>query len=256
MSDLGYTTVALPSKGALYDGAIPDGEVQIRRMLGRELTLLNSSGSTLDRLEGILKATVQLPGAFQLADLLVTDRMYLLLAVRTATYGPDYRFDWRCQFCGSTGRWDVNILTDLDESSGGVQMAGHDHPVLVEPFEFTLPESEKVLGLRLLRGRDERALMVHARRGRMQGTDGADPSELFRISLHIETIDGEKPEGALARQRFMDTISAKDLLAVQDAIDKAEPGIDLTVYPECDVCRASSKLEMPFDMEFFRPSRR
>lgn len=252
---LDYRTVTLPSEGHLYDGAIPEGAIQVRRMQGRELARLNEGGSVLDRVEGILRACSKLPENYPLSELLSTDRMYILLSIRTMTFGPVYTFDWRCKHCGSAEKHTVNIADDLDTKSGGVLVKETDERVLSEPFTAgPLPDLGKEVSLRFMRGRDEKSVIRHAKKVKMQGMDSQDPSELHRVTLQLVGVDGEDLPKHRQVQAVVDQLSARDVLALEHAINAAEPGVDLRVYPTCSNCNADSEIEMPFDMEFFRPS--
>lgn len=255
-TEIGYSTVTLPTKGALYDGAIPGGKVKVRRMTVNELTRLSQGGSPLDKIEGILKSTVQLPDGITLAELLITDRFYLLLAVRTASFGGEYDFRYKCQFCGETGRETIDISEDLQTRSGGVEMDdGSGKMVVEEPVDVPLKDAECVVQIRFLRGKDERSVFKHSKRMKMQGMDKGDTSEAYRLGLHIESLDGEEFTNALEKQEWVRNITAADCLRLERAIEKAEPGVDLSVFPECNGCGALNEQDLPFDAEFFRPSR-
>jgi hypothetical protein len=254
-TEIGYTTVTLPSKGSLYDGAIPGGKVKVRKMTVNELSKLSQGGSPLDKIEGILKSTVKLPKGVDLSDLLITDRFFLLLSVRTASFGAHYTFRYKCQFCGSTERADVDISEDLRIKDGGVKQYDEDEASLEEPIDIPLPDAGCIVQARFLRGEDEQRVFKHAKRLKMQSTHAGDTSEAYRIGLQIQSRDGEEFDNPLQKQEFVRSLTAADTLRFERALDDAEPGVDLTVFPECGACSALNEMDMPFDAEFFRPSR-
>jgi hypothetical protein len=252
MTTIGQTTVTLPSKGLLYDGLIPDGKVKIRCMTSQELSKLSQGGSPLDKIEGILKNTVELPKDIKISDLIITDRFYLLLAVRTASFGGGYQFRYKCHYCASVNKEEVDIAEDLQHKNGGVSEDGD--VTLYEPFDVPLKDADCIVQCKFLRGVDEHRVFKHAKRLKMQGIDRADSSEVYRISLQIISKNDTEFTSQFEKQDFIKSMTAADTIRLEQAIDTAEPGVDLTVFPECGSCGALNELEMPFDAEFFRPT--
>jgi hypothetical protein len=262
---LGYTTANLPSRGVLYGDSIPDGVIGIRKLKATEEALLLGQGAQgLDRMNLTLKSCVQLPGGFKHEDLLLTDRMATMLALRTITFGPNYNFDYKCAYCGQMQRTPVNILEDLEENTPDTiadaraekaDKAGEDVEdwTLEEPIAITLPDSGSELKLRFLRGSDEERIVKRTKRLLLQSVDAADPSYLLRIALQIVSIDEEEVK-LNKREQFVRKLSATDTAKIRIEVEGVEPGIDLTVYPECRGCGAVNKMAMPFTAEFFRPS--
>jgi hypothetical protein len=253
MTTIGQTTVTLPSRGLLYDDLIPDGRVKIRCMTSVELSKLSQGGSPLDKIEGILKNTVELPNDVKIGDLLITDRFYLLLAVRTASFGAEYQFRYKCTFCSGVNKAEIDISEDLQIKQGGVKMG--DGMELYEPFDLPLKDADCIVQCQFLRGKDEHRVFKQAKRLKMQGIDKTDSSEVYRLSLQLLSKDDEEFTTQFEKQDFIRGLTAADTIRLEQAIDVAEPGVDLTVFPECDSCGALNELEMPFEAEFFRPTR-
>jgi hypothetical protein len=262
MAELGYQEVKLPSRGILYDDKIPDGVVQVRKLGATEESQLLTSGSQgLERIDAILKNCVKLPNDYKHEDLLMTDRMALMLALRTLTFGPTYTFDFKCRFCNTMQRTNppLNILEDLDEQTPeNMQVkkldAGIEDWMLREPFEVELADEGVVVALRLLRGKDENRVVKRAHRMMMQSVDGSDPSYLYRFAVQIVSIGGEEKDIG-QRELFVRKLSATDLARLRIATEENEPGIDLRVYPACRACGAANEMMLPFTAEFFRPTR-
>lgn len=266
MAELGYTKVQLPSRGVLYDGKVPDGEIGVRKLSSTEEELLLSSGTRgTERMDQILKACLQLPGgenALPHEELLMSDRMAALLALRTITFGPHYEFNYKCNFCGQMQKAEVNILEDLEESTPDIiqmrmrEKEGRDDFQITEPFEVILPDNGAVLMMRFLRGKDEKRLTAKTKRTMMQSVDRGDRSYLFRFALQIVTINGEDVPIA-KKEVFVRSpdVTAKDTAAMRIAVDDREPKIDLRVYPDCRSCGATNEMAMPFTGEFFQPSK-
>jgi hypothetical protein len=252
MAELGWIDYTLPSRGRVYGSRLPDGKVQIRTMTAREQAKLSQQGGGIvGKVNAIVNACVRLPEDFGSAkQLILTDRFSLLLAIRTKTFGPVYEYEYRCGGCGDQVKSVVNIVEDLDERTPTDDFE--------EPFAVLLPDSGKTVRLRLLRGIDEDQIVANARRIQMQSNDPDDPSYLIRVAMQLVSVDEEEePYKPLPfRQRFIENLSAGDLIALEDAVNDVEPGIDTRVYPACPRCEYVSEISMPFVAEFFRPKRR
>jgi len=262
MAELGFQDVKLPSRGALYGDKIPDGVVQVRKLgATEEAQLLSSGAQGLDRIDVVLKNCVKLPGDFKHDELLMTDRMALMLAMRTATFGPSYSFDYRCRYCNAMQRTNppINIIEDLEETTPDsihlkMEEQGDRDWTLREPITVELPDEKVSITFRFLRGKDESRIVKRASRMMMQSVDGSDPSYLFRFAVQIVTIGGEEKDIG-QKELFIRKLSATDLARFRIAVEDNEPGIDLRVYPACRSCGAANEMMMPFTAEFFRPSR-
>ena len=270
MAELGYTSAQLPSRGVLNldpesgESLMPDGLISIRKLTTREESvLLNQGARGMERIEVLLKNCVKLPSAkLALDDLLLTDRLAILLSLRTITFGPKYAFTFRCQFCGNTSKANVDILEDLDEMTPDVigerlYAAGKlDSPndfKLVEPFDVLLPDAMKTVALRFLRGTDETRIMKRTKRMALKSNDPSDPSYIYRLALQIVSVDGEE-QNIATTEMFVKNLTAGDSAQMRIAVDSMEPGIDMRVFPTCSGCGGENERVMPFDSEFFRPS--
>jgi hypothetical protein len=267
----------LPSRGVLYRDRdsglerLPGGKIHLRKMTTEEEAVLLSQGQQgLERIAKIVTNCVRLPesagkDATRLtpADFLLTDRMATLLALRTLTFRtPFYTYTYRCQFCNQTAKATVNLAEDLEERNpetiadrlfqAGKIKAREDF-TLAEPLDLHLPDCDKDIQVRFLRGHDEERIAKRAKRIRMATNDTHDQSHIFRMALQIVTIAGEEPREA-DREEFVRKLSGEDSAHWRIAVDDVEPGLDLSVYPTCGACGADSELSLPFTAEFFRPT--
>jgi len=265
MTDLGWTPYPLPSRGVLYlkdpdspesGSKLPGGKVEIRPFRGREQALLQTQGGGIvGKLDAIIKTCTKFPDGFTSKDLLLTDRFAILLAQRTKTFGPIYQFQVRCESCKTQFQHTVDIVNDFSEVPGTDE--------LVEPFPVPLPESGITVHLRFLRGHDDEQIAKNAKRIKLQSNDDHDPTYLLRIAMQIvriETEEGDEDTERLKqlpwKQKWVENMSAGDLIALEDALNDKEPGIDTRIYPECGRCGHTSEQTMPLDGGFFRPRRR
>lgn len=276
MADIQFQPMDLPSRGVLYRDRdtgtefLPGGKILLRKMTTEEESILLSQGQQgLERIAKIVTNCVRLPEAagtpakITPADFLLTDRMAILLALRTLTFRtPFYTYTYRCQFCGQTAKATANLAEDLPERNPETiadrllaekKIASREEFTLAEPLDLHLPDRKVDIQVRFLRGHDEERIAKRAKRVRMASNDTHDPSHIYRMALQLVTIDGTEPREA-DREEFVRKLSGEDSAYWRIAVDEIEPGLDLTVYPTCAGCGADNELSLPFTAEFFRPA--
>jgi hypothetical protein len=248
MTELGWMDYPLPSRGVLYEDKLPGGRVSLHPMTAKEQSLLQTQGGgVIGKLDALIATCCKLPQALSRAELLLTDRLAILLTLRTKTFGPEYSFQWRCKHCAAFNTAKVDIVRDLEEKTAP--------PTLKEPIEVTLPQRGCVVAMRFLRGVDEETLLRNAKRLKMQSNDGDDQSYLMRVAMQLVTKDGEPFGNILDKQRFVENLSASDLVYLEDEVSEQEPGIDTRLYLDCSQCSGTNEMGLPFTAEFFRPRR-
>jgi hypothetical protein len=274
MSELGYTSLTLPSQGVLYldaEGAalIPDGIVSIRKMTTREESILLEQGTQVsDRISQIIKQCCKLPdkavqGGLQHDDLLVSDRLAILIGLRIVTFDGRYTFQWQCDQCRAPNKAKMDLVEALDEitpkkvverlvKKGKVTEDDAAAFVLTEPVKVKLTDAKKEVGLRFLRGKDEEKLTRFARKARSGNSPDTDVLS-YRLGLQIDTVDGVKLTGSV-RDEFLRSLTMRDTREIDIALDAYETGIDTTVYLDCNACGASNEKALPMTAEFFRPT--
>ena len=250
--DAAYVEVQLPSRGLLYgpDAVVktpplPEGRVQIRKMLIQDDEILSGSGgSALTRVSKVLARCSKLPEGFDPESLLLADRMFLLLTIRTHTFGPIYHIQFRCPHCRTqNSKHPVNVVEELSEKPLTADVT--------EPIEVKLPDLGPRIGIRLLRGMDEHSIIRAAKEAEARGQTGTPVQDQLRQL--IVTIDGEPVTNPLHRMDLVRQFTAADLLAVRKALDAHDFGVDTTVHPTCSRCEAAVELDMPFGSDFLRP---
>jgi hypothetical protein len=243
---IGYAPVPLPSRGLLYGDKVPDGIVYVRKLKVTEEVAIQSSGSGLALVNATVGACVKLPEGMNHLDLLMTDRLALLVALRVYTFGPTYGYGFKCPACGAKNTQNFNLgeLTSKKAEDG-----------LVEPIPVDLPDCGRKVGLRFLRGKDEASIAAVSKRIAAQSNDLGDSSYIMRKVLQIVTIDGVETDQA-TKERFVRDLTMVDSQAMSDAIDDKEPGIDLRIFPECKACGFQTEMGLPFSIDFFRAARR
>lgn len=249
---LDYVPIQLPSRGRFYGPKsviptpeLPNGEVQIRKMrVAEEEKLHTAGGNMLTKLGKLISAVTKLPEKFDPNSLLVVDRFYLLLALRTLCFGSNYTIQFKCSTCGASNKHVVDITKDLTEKTADENS--------VEPVPIDLPDAGVTITMRYRRGIDEVEELRVARQAEARGEDGTPLQEQLR--RRIVEIDGETEINPLKKMDFIRSLTATDSLKIRSVLNEVEPGVDLTIHPECTRCNASNELEVPFTNEFFRPT--
>jgi len=235
----------LPSRGLLYGEALPDGKVLISPMTTADEKLL--AGGTGDRVALIdtLLERKLVPCGVPYDDFLVGDKIYMLLFLRSITYGTDYTFKVKCKGCNNFSAVTIQVPDGFHVK----RLTEGD----VEPFEVELPFSKRKVSLRLMRVRDEKEVQRYLKRnsGKLSKEQG-DPTYILRLSKHIVAIDGKdvSPVDALS---FCEEMHGGDSVTIANTIDEHDPGVDLRIEQNCSICGFSSEEIMPFTNEFFRP---
>jgi len=238
--------VTLPSRGLLYDGKLPGGVIELTPLtLADEAKLYDQGTQALDKLDSIIRAHVKSP--IEPDDLLITDRFFILLNLRIRSHGGAYRINGRCQFCNQQFTHEINVAREIETF--------YLEDGFTEPFEFTLPSTRRRIGLRFLRGSDEREVARVARRMKLKSTDAGDPSFIERLKAMIVTVDGEELTAA-AKNHFVTNMDMGDSIQLQNHIDDQECGPDLKLVIPCPGCGADNEMAMPFTADFFRPTSR
>ncbi len=277
MAEIHWQPMTLPSQGVLYrdldtgEELLPGGKIEIRKTRGQEDAVLLSQGlDGLDRIAKIINACSRLPKLALDApekmtrqDLLLTDRMAILLALRTLAFRtPWYNYIYKCQFCNKTTKAWINLVEELPERSpealadakfAAGEIERPEDFELKEPIILDLVDEGVQIAVRFLRGTDEVKIARRAKRLTMTSNDLGDQSAILRQALQIVTVDGEDMKDA-HKEAFVRQLSSGDLAQLRIAVDDLEPGLDLRIFPTCDKCGADNELSLPFTAEFFRPT--
>lgn len=235
------TTIELPSRGKLYESGLES--ITLRAMTtAEEKMLLGSTGeNAFDR---ILKECIVEPKDIKLAELLPADKHFILIKLRTHTYGSMYNIQGRCEACGEKSDFAVNLdefyVNELDDD-------------FEEPIEFTLPISGDKLSCKLLRGSDMDLISTQARK--VSKRTKAKVSELeytMRMARHITKINGEETDFGKA-QNYVKDMHGQDSAYFWYELNKQPIGLDTTVEETCPECGEAMEFFMPINSEFFRP---
>jgi hypothetical protein len=250
-------SVRLPSRGILYrkDSPAGSGKIHLSPMtMVEESYFMDDELTFSEAFDKILKKCVQ--EELDINTLLSADKFFLFMMLRAITYGPEYTFSWTCgsqkpngENCRHKNSSTVKIPDDFKLK----MLADED----TEPFKITLPDCQREISFKLLRGHDEVYIDRFSKMEESKKQEGVTlPNRLgiFRLARHITHVDGksvkEAPENIL--MSFVASFSAKDRQYFQDKIAYYTPGLDTGVSVLCEKCGSVQKLDMPFTADFFR----
>jgi hypothetical protein len=244
--------VSLPTRGYLYKDVTNDadilerGSVRVRPMTVNEEKILNTprlvkSGQALDMIfRNCIKSSID-PG-----ELTSSDRVYLMLWLRSVSYGNIYKFWIQSQDPSSQGKFQTQV--DLSKHP----ITEFEDPNIREPFEVVLPASKMKVQFRLPRGKDEIEIM-RLQNEEKQTLGAIDQSSVYRLMNVITRI--ELPDGSeVDKKMYAKVISswiARDAGTLRNKLVEVDCGIqDIKVSDP----RTGYEFEtsIPITEDFFR----
>lgn len=238
--------VELPSKGRLYpEDMVPEGKVIIEMMGVQEEKLLAGSRVSPTRLMTQLLEALIVSPKLDPRQLLLQDRLFLLVKIRILTFGTAYGFKMSCPTCSVSSRYEVDLADVM------VRPLPED---FTEPMEVMLPLSQKKVYLRLLRGVDEDAVLAEGKKLSEKGLAGhGDPTYVPTMARTIDHIEGSDSKDWAGKLAFCQNLKSRDSLTLQKAIERIDFGIDFKHELTCPSCRTEFQGVIPMSEEFFRP---
>jgi len=230
---------------------------RIRGMKAREERILADrklakSGGQIDQILAACWEETLDPGPYTFglsapnwSEVLVGDRLYALLHVRSVSYGSMYEFAVTCsnRECRSRIDWELDLrdlpVTKLSDESRSALLAGRT-------FHAVLPRAARAVAFRLLRGADERRMSAQRR------ASGERPLTTM-LAMRIESIEDVETKDKL---RFLEDLEMADVSFLLGEFDRVECGVETEIEVECPDCLSLTTVELPFEKGFFLPQRK
>jgi hypothetical protein len=241
--------VELPSHGYLYKNATDDqdvleGKIRIRPMTVREEKILSTvrlvkSGQALDLVfKNCIKSHIDT------AELLSSDRSFMMLWLRNVSYGNVYKFNLQCPECQK------KFETEVDLTNHPVKEL--EDPEVKEPFEVTLPVSKQKVLFRLPRGKDEMEIMKLQNQPKKMNEADDDivkrlTSAIIKITRHDGSVVAEKEKTAVVESWI-----ARDSSTLRNELEKRDCGIEDIKGIVCPHCGNTFDSPIPITENFFR----
>ena len=231
-------TIELPSKGLLYpeDSELAKGTVEMKYMTAKEEDILTNqsyikNGTVLDKL---MKSLIISKIDFN--QLLIGDKNAIMVAARILGYGAKYKFTYNEE----EHEVDLSLLENkkLDEKLFKSKS---------NEFSFKLPHSGNEVTFKLLTHKEEKDITRELEGLRKVNKDSS-PELTTRLKYIIQSVNGEKDKKDV--RDFIDNyLLARDSRALREYINKIQPDVDLTFFPEGN----ESGVSIPIGLNFFWP---
>jgi hypothetical protein len=236
-----YDVVDLPSQGILYPNKI--SSIKVEYLTAFDETILSSpniatSGKMLDIL---LERKIKDLG-FDSVDLLISDRVAILLFLRSTAFGPDYT-----QLVIDTNGEVVEGTIDLSTLKQKKLTINPDPNGL---FDFKLPTTKQIVKFKFLTGRDEQEIGVLDKNYKEKTNSDISNTIFFRLEKQVQSIDGVTDKIKLSH--MLKTLTLRDARLLRQYMDEIEPGIDFKTKARI---RGEESVEcfLRFNSSFFFP---
>lgn len=222
--------IDLPCGYLDHDGTLHT-DAEVREISGVEEDMLGGRSSYAKKLGELLVRCTTRIGPYTdkkdlrriVGEMLVGDRVQLLLQIRIVTFGPMYSVYEMCPKCEKTGPPYSIDLADLTV----VKMPTPRSRVR----ELVLPRSKKKVKVQFMTGAMEEALSVEF--AKIAKKDPKDPllsGRSLGLAPRIKEIDGKT-----AKVEDVQALSMPDRQFLYAYFDKEEGGVDTTGEYECGV---------------------
>lgn len=242
--------VQLPSHGMFYDALrASGGVVRVAALTTLEEQIFSGSGNTpQSKMDMILERCVD-SGTLTPKEMLLGDRLFCLMHIRSLSYGDRYNFEFQCGKCGAQSRRELDLLKDIPLVEADEKFS--------EPYEITLPISGTRVGLRYFRGSDEAKISAYSDRESKKGNALAalgDVAYVYRLARHVALIDGKPPEFEADALRLVERLEGPDSRIFREAVDTHVIGFTMSTSIRCSSCGFEhDDVGVPMTGEFFRP---
>lgn len=241
-------------------------EVQLKEISGRDEDMLNNEGMPPSKKMNALLAscvlrigTITDKGTISsvVADLLVGDRVFLILAIRRVSLGDNYPYKDTCPECERESLMSLNLgeleVQKMKDPLKRVFDARMPSRAAIKQWASTgedIPEPEKsapsgkTIRFKMLTGRDEEKI---AKANKSKGEDSVSAL----LGLRILMLDDKPP----TIEELQDLTMAERSYIRDVVFRRDDGGVDTTLEVTCPTCDHDFKRELDIgQMGFFFPS--
>lgn len=220
------TVVSLPSESKFYGNKT----ITIRPMtFDDEKAMVMAKKENADSLNVLLSRCIK---GVAVQDILIMDKLYLILKLREISYGDNYDVLIPCQNCSYDNKMTFNlsqlVINKIDES-------------ITDPREIELPVTKVKMQVRYPKVSDEVYLK----------DENAIYSNIWRFVL---SINGQKDPVLIANFIKDSRVPIKDMHVLIKEITGTQYGISTKVKYECNKCKSISVTNLPLGSDFFTVS--
>jgi hypothetical protein len=233
-NDVPVETIPLPSRGLTYAaGSVLQGaaSLDVRAMCTGEEDMLASKA--LQKKGTAVRLVIQncfvpeqgKPPA-RVTDLLMGDRDTLLVAIRSLSYGPEYKAETTCPICEHKEQ-KTFILNKLDLKTLDIQPVQENTNL----FAYTLPISKRNVMFKFLTVQDEEEIMKTVENLRKSTNRVSDNNVTMNLTASLVAVDGDSDKMKIST--VVRHMLAGDSVALRRYISRNTPGIDMTQTMSC-----------------------
>ena len=223
---------------------LPSGkETEIRKMrMSDEDTILDINlamkGENIDKLMGDVTGLE----ADDLEEMLIGDRMYILIKIRSISRGKIFNPKVHCPHCRKKYEETINLdeleVTKLDREKFTLTAGRFLFPI-------ELPSSNVKLIARLLTGKEEKEL-------RKLREDHPDMIKSYLMMIRTHEIVGKKVKNV----KFFRDLDIEDVEHFDSVYEEHEVGVETAVETTCPGCMREWEYNIVFDQNFFLQKRK
>jgi hypothetical protein len=220
------TVIELPSKCKFYNSK----SVTIRPMTFEdEKAMVLARKDKQDTINVILARCIS---GVDVGDLILIDKLYLILKLREISYGDNYSVSVNCGKCTFENKLNFK-LSDLPIS--------YFDDAIQEIQEITLPVTKVKVKIRYPRVSDEKYI----------NDDIRVFDNLWRFVVEIQDSD----DPVLISKFLKDPrVPLKDMHTITNAIGLSEYGVQTKVRYDCESCGHANVINLPLGADFFTVS--
>jgi len=239
--------VLLPSKGVYYNGLVKDGKLKIRMLKVSDTKLIyNDAIPHYERINKLIERCI-LDFNMPISEMVISDKFYLLIQVRSLSYGNIYKYKLTCPQCRAVN----NVEKDLNE----LEVSSVED--IQKRYPFVLPIAKRKVFIKHMTVADEASSNsylnnVKLRASRENKKVGDEELIAYTLACQIEEIEGVGSDTG-PKLEYINNMVNLDYEALQKFIKSKEFGVNMDLIHNCTKCGQDIEYQLPFDIEFFRP---
>ncbi len=221
--------VEVPSRGKFYGSNFDETKVSVRPMSfeDEKAIITAQNDPSIDGANLLLSRCVQ---GLDVENLLLMDKLFLILKIRELSYGSEYKVMSLCSKCNAENKLSI----ELDKL---INVNVPDD--FTDPQEIDLPKIKKTCKVRMPRVTDEAYL--------------TNPDKtLDQLWRFVPEIGGSKDKGVIAK--VIKRLPISDLHTIINAVSNTEYGIQTEVKFICSTCSEHNAIALPITPNFFSPN--
>lgn len=253
--------IQLPSQGLPYATSMPflveQPYIEARLFGGEEeMELAESEGDVIPIEDLVLDKCIETPNCDRML-LTGSDALYVMIQLRMATIGKEYRFPCQCKFCGTFG------TNEIDLSEQEVWTFDDEFPY-EEIYGFTNARGDFVEWELLQFGHQynahREAVQDMAQQSEMEEVLGGkerkkNPYHMYCMAYQLRRVNNQSFKNFRDKFEFLRKKDSGWLNEWKDEAESVDTGMELMAKYQCDACKRKQDVPIQLGPEFFRRDR-